>query len=336
MENKELIIKYCSDLGIDSIGFTECRVFHELRDLFETRRNTGLQNEFECEDVDQRINPYIYMKEGKTIISMAFPYLFETQDETSIYFSKYTLGMDYHKVLEEYLKKICGLIESLGGKAKYFVDSNSLPERYIAYIANVGFIGKNNMIITPKYGSYVFLGEIITDLKLVESEEEQHWAEQFKKVSNYEQCGDCSLCLRKCPTKAINAHAKNCNVCLSYITQKKHIEDKWFSLFEGRLFGCDSCQNCCPYNHGIKMSSIEKFRPENHMRSPDLQELVNLDNKNFKEKYAGSSCGWRGKNVIQRNAMIAALNMGEHITIKEIKSPYVKDFYDRLLKLKQL
>jgi epoxyqueuosine reductase len=336
MENRELIIGFCSDLGIDCIGFTECRVFHELREFLEMRKDSGMQNEFEAEDVEQRINPFIYMSEGKTIISMAFPYLFEMKEEKSIYFSKYTLGDDYHKVVESYLKKVCEFIESLGGKAKYFVDSNPLPERYIAHIANVGFIGKSNMLITSKYGSYVFLGEIITDLKLVEVKGEQFWQEQFKKISNYEQCGSCSLCFSKCPTKAINKNIKNCNVCLSYITQKKHIEDKWFPLLGGRLFGCDSCQNCCPYNQDVKMSPIEEFIPKEYMKTPHIEELINLDNKTFKDKYANTSCGWRGKNVIQRNAFISAFNMRKNIEIKEIKSPYVKDYYDRLLKLKQL
>lgn len=336
MDNKELIVGYCSNLGIDCIGFTECRVFNELKEFFRIRKNSGLQNEFEADDIEQRINPLIYMSEGKTIISMAFPYFFKMGEEKSIYFSKYTLGGDYHKVVEGYLKKICEFIESLGGKAEYFVDSNSLPERYIAYIANVGFIGKNNMLITSKYGSYVFLGEIITNLNLVEPKDEQHWQTQFRKISDYQQCGNCSLCISKCPTKAINKNIRNCNVCLSYITQKKHIEDNWFPLLGGRLFGCDSCQNCCPYNKYAEVSSIQEFKPKEYMKTPDTDELANIDNKTFRDKYANTSCGWRGKNVLQRNALISAFNMRKNIEVKEIKSPYVKDYYDRLLKLKQL
>ena len=104
------------------------------------------------------------MPGGKTIISIAFPYLYDKVYNENASFSKYTLGKDYHIVATQYLKKICKFIEDMGGRAMFFVDSNSLPERYIAQLSGVGFIGKNNALITEKYGSYVFLGEIITDL----------------------------------------------------------------------------------------------------------------------------------------------------------------------------
>ena len=129
----------------------------------------GLENEFEETDIEKRINPMWYMERGKTIISIAFPYLW-VENNIENGFSKYTKGLDYHRVVKKYLDKICDFIKSKGGEAISFVDSNTLPERYIAYLANIGFIGKNNMIITEKYGSYVFLGEIITDLELANEE----------------------------------------------------------------------------------------------------------------------------------------------------------------------
>ena len=105
------------------------------------------------------------MQEGKTIISIAFPYLHDGVYNSNG-FSLYTRGLDYHRVVKSYLDKICEFIEKIGGKAMSFVDSNTLPERYIAYLSGIGFIGKNNMLITKKYGSFVFLGEIITDLDI--------------------------------------------------------------------------------------------------------------------------------------------------------------------------
>lgn len=96
-----------------------------------------------------------YMEEGKTIISIAFPYLW-VENNIENGFSKYTKGFDYHRVVKKYLDRICDFIKSNGGEAISFVDSNTLPERYIAYLSGVGFIGRNNMIITEKYGSYVF------------------------------------------------------------------------------------------------------------------------------------------------------------------------------------
>ncbi|MCM8711112.1 tRNA epoxyqueuosine(34) reductase QueG [Clostridium sp. SYSU_GA19001] len=326
MNYKSKLVSFCNELGLDIIGFCSCRIFYELKTFFENRKINGLENEFEEKDIDKRINPLLLMRDGKTIISIAFPYAYDLSQSGNVYFSKYTWGKDYHLVVSYYLKKICDFINTLGGKAIYFVDSNELPERYIAYLCGIGFIGKNNMIITEKYGSYVFLGEIITDL-FIEPDEPV-----------MEKCGKCTLCLKTCPTKAINKGESCPNVCLSYITQKKHIEDSWLKKLDGRLFGCDSCQNICPYNKEAELSQIKEFEPYEFMKNVSLDELLNIDNKIFKEKYANTSCGWRGKNILQRNALIykALKTENMNIDIKSIKSPYVEDYYHRLLKALQL
>ena len=127
------------------------------------------------------------MEEGKTIISIAFPYLHD-QEHFDNGFSLYTRGNDYHRVLKDYLDKICEFIILRGGKAISFVDSNTLPERYIAYLAGVGFIGKNNMLITKEYGSYVFLGEIITDLEMYDDDNGN-----FEELMKYKECGECAI-----------------------------------------------------------------------------------------------------------------------------------------------
>lgn len=322
MDNKRSIIDFCRNLGIHSVGFCKCRTFDELRPFFQDRKAKGLQNEFEEEDIEKRINPCLYMDNGKTIISLAFPYMHDTESSSHTYFSKYTWGRDYHKVVSDYLNKICEFIRNLGEEAIYFVDSNPLPERYIAYLCGVGFIGKNNMLITKQYGSYVFLGEIITTMDIEPDEPIE------------QKCGSCTICLNTCPTKAINKHGNCPNICLSYITQKKHIEEAWFDKLDGRLFGCDSCQNICPYNFEVQLSPIKELEPFEHMKNVNLKELINIDNKLFKENYHITSCGWRGKNTLQRNALInlASINRELDIDIKSIKSPYVQDYYNRLLK----
>lgn len=322
---KEKILSYCRDIGLDTIGVTKCRVFYELKETFEKRDKNNLSNEFEEKDIERRINPFKCMEEGKSIISIAFPYLNYSKVQGDINFSKYTHGLDYHIVVKEYLDKVCKFIHNLGGNANPFVDNNTLPERYIAYLCGVGFIGKNNMIITKKYGSYVFLGEIITDLDL----EEDLPIERL--------CGNCELCLNECPTKAI-CGSKNSNICLSYITQKKEIDDKWLDKLGGRLFGCDSCQDICPHNKEISFSNLKEFNSLEFMREANLEELCNLDNSIFKDRYKSTSCGWRGKNTIQRNAIINAVILNKQVKISKEKltSPIVKDHYDRLLKLFKL
>jgi epoxyqueuosine reductase len=325
---KDKIINYCKSLGLDTIGFTKCRVFEESREFFEERSTKGLQNEFEEKNINRRVDPSILHSGGKTIISIAFPYLFDRENSNGAYFSLYTRGRDYHYTASEYLKKICSFIEGLGGRTQYFVDSNALPERYIALLAGVGFIGKNNMLITKKYGSYVFLSEIIMDLEL----------ESDSPLEN--GCGECSLCMKACPAGALGTN-RSCSDCLSYITQKKHISDEEILKFKGRLFGCDTCQLVCPYNKTAESSKLEEFMPFNYMSNVDLKEIAVMSSSIFKEKYGLTSCGWRGRNVLQRNALINLTHVYGPESLREIKiyninSPYVKDYYHRLLNIFQL
>lgn len=326
MNKKNQIIEFCNGLGLLEVGFCSLQVFHELDPFLRERRESGLQNEFEEDNIEKRINPKLYMEEGKTIISVAFPYLFHKPNKEEIYFSTYTKGKDYHKVIGKYLDEVCKFVNELGGNSKYFVDSNALPERYIAVKSGIGFIGKNNMLINKRYGSYVFLGEIITDLDL-----------QPDNVVKT-KCGKCEKCLNACPTKSISKTKCNPNICLSYITQKKNIEDQWFEKFNGRMFGCDTCQKVCPFNEESEFSNLEEFKPFEFMDKLNLDELLNLDKAVFKEKYSLTSSGWRGKNILQRNALINAFMSDKYINKEEfhINSTYVKEYYHRLLKYNKL
>lgn len=322
---KESIIEYCNSLGIDTLGFIKCREFTELKEFLYERQRQGVENEFEENNIEKRINPFNYMSEGKTIISIAFPYLHNI-DYYDNGFSVYTRGGDYHRVVKSYLNKICGYIESIGGKAIPLVDNNFLPERYIAYLSGVGFIGKNNLIITKKYGSYVFLGEIITDLEMDCKDKRS-----FSEISDFIECDECELCYKKCPTKAINSYKKNTNICVSYLTQKKDLDDKQIKLLKGRVFGCDSCQTSCPYNKNISYSNINELYPFGFMNKENTIELANLNNKGFKETFLNTSCGWRGKNVLKRNALIKINNDNGDISEIKSDSPYLKDYVNRLL-----
>lgn len=325
MDNKEEIINFCRELGLTTVGFTKCREFKELEAYFCERKEKGLINEFEEQDIEKRINPFLLMEKGKTIISLAFPYKYDGYNSNKTGFSLYTYGFDYHRVVKSYLDKICRFIEELGGEAIGFVDSNPLPERYIAYISGLGFIGKNNNLITKNYGSFVFLAEVITSLEL----------EEDKPIES--QCGECDLCIKVCPTSAIieKENQGNCNQCLSYITQKKHIEDYWFDKLKGRVFGCDTCQMVCPYNKQAINSTIEEFQPQEYMLKGELQDLIFLTNSDFKEKYGKHSCGWRGKNILIRNALINYYDNHKEDKRKieeSINSPYIKEYYEKLFK----
>lgn len=331
MTFKNEVINYAKGLGLDAIGFTYCRRFSELEDFLKDRKERKIENEFEEEDIEKRINPKLYMEDGKTIISIAFPYKGDVSTKNDVYFSSYTRGMDYHKVVEGYLKNICDFIEeTFHGKTKIFVDSNSLPERYIAYLSGIGFIGRNGMVITEKYGSYVFLGEIITDIEV-----EGLQYKSRKELLEFKSCGQCTKCLSNCPTSAINEKICIPNICMSYITQSKTIKDNFIKKMDGRIFGCDHCQTCCPYNEKISTYYVKEFEPMTYMENVDEEEIIYMDNKTFREKYGRTSCGWRGKSTLQRNALIAKVLKKQEFDIdeKRITSPKVREYYEILKKL---
>lgn len=324
---KQQIEDFCKSLGLDTLGFIRCRRFDELIEFYEHRKEKSLQNEFEEKDIEKRINPNLTMESGKTILSIAFPYYHEGEYKENG-FSIYTKRLDYHKVVKSYLRKICDFIEGLGGKAESFVDSNALPERYIAFLAGVGFIGKNNMLITKKYGSYVFLGEVITDLEM-DFKEERPYAE----ILNFVECGDCTRCYNECPTKSINKNKTNPNICLSYLTQKKELSDQELSLLKGNVFGCDFCQLKCPYNEEIAANVLEEFKTLDYMND-EIESFATMGNKFFKENISNTSCGWRGKNVIKRNAILHMHQEEKDITVLKGDSPYINGYIDHLSKKK--
>lgn len=326
MNKKQAIIEFANSISLDTIGFTKCRRFEELKSWFEYRKENNLFNEFEEADIEKKINPGLLMEDGKTIISIAFPYYYGI-GEGENQFSIYTRGEDYHRVVLNYLNKICELIAELGGKAIPLVDSNPLPEGYIASLCGIGFIGKNNTLITEKYGSYVFLGEIITDLEL-ESDE-----------PNYNNCCGCNICMEKCPTSVIIEDGKNFNSkqCVSYLTQKKELDNYEITLIKGKIFGCDECQKFCPHNKYITNSGIKEFEPKSYMDNVNLNELIILNNAEFKEKYKNHSCGWRGKNLLIRNGLINYYfehKNDNNDILKKITSPYIKEYYERLFSSK--
>lgn len=320
---KEKITEYCQSIGLDTVGYIPCRTFTELEQFYLKRQEQGLQNEFEEKDISKRINPSHYMEDGKTIISIAFPYYHEG-DYVDNGFSVYTKRLDYHRVVKKYLSDVCSYIESLGGKAISLVDSNTLPERYIAYLAGVGFIGRNNMIITKNYGSYVFLGEIITDLEIPCEDQRT-----FSEIKDYSECNECTNCIKECPTKSINKKKINPNICLSYLTQKKELSDQEIGLLKGNVFGCDFCQLKCPYNENAKGNVLQEFATLDYMND-DIKTFAQMDNKYFKEFINGTSCGWRGKNVIKRNAIIHMKKKGMDISEYGGESEYLKGYIERL------
>ncbi len=306
MNVKELIIEKARELNIDEIGFIDGSPLLDLEEYLQYRLDSGLQTEFEETEIKKRIDPKLTFPNCKSIIVIALSYnvdyKLEKNNSLRGILSKSSWGLDYHKVLKDKIGKLIEEIQTqVKFEYKFYVDTGPLIERELANKAGIGYYGKNCSIINHEYGSFIFIGYIMTDLE-IQSEE--------NKLDS--ECGECDLCIRACPTNALEPYKLNPKKCISYLTQTKGIIPLEYRPQMGtKIYGCDTCQLVCPKNNGVKLSGHEEFIPHVTSGYVDILELLNMSNKEFRNKYGSMAGSWRGKNVLKRNALIALGNMDE-------------------------
>ena len=316
MNIKEKIINYSKGIGIDLIGFTNVQIYDDLRPILEDREKKNFLSGFEEKDIEKRINPRLILDDAKTIIVIGISYhndrdKIKERDKNKAFgmVSKSSWGMDYHIVLREKMKTLSEYIqdEVEGFEYKYFVDTGPLVDRHLAYMAGIGMYGKNNCIISKKYGSWIFIGYIVSNL------------EAEIDIPQKRGCNGCNICINSCPTGALmEDYEYNSKLCISYLTQTK--DDIDYDLREkmGRsLYGCDICQQVCPCNQDVANGNTD-FIPVNENDTPNLFELLKLSNKEFKKRFNEVALGWRGNRIIKRNALIALGNSNEKELVKEL------------------
>ena len=311
------IIEYSKTIGIDKIGFTTASPFAELKNRLIRQQQLQFQSGFEEPDIDKRTNPQLIMKEAASIISIAVAYPSKMQErvvskkgERRGIFSRASWGSDYHIVLRERLQKLEAFIMGKipEAKCKSMVDTGELSDRAVAERAGIGWSGKNCSIITPEFGSYVYLGEMITNIP-------------FEPDTPIEdQCGTCTKCIDACPTGAlIQGGQINAKRCISYLTQTKDIIPEEFrDKLGNRLYGCDSCQTACPKNKGVDFHFHTEVEPEPEIAKPLLMPILKLSNRQFKGTFGHVSGAWRGKNPIQRNAILALAHFKDESALDDL------------------
>ena len=232
------------------------------------------------------------LENARTAIVCAFNY-YAGEEKGNI--SRYAQGEDYHRVVIKRMKPIAALLEENGFTAKIFADTGALNERLLAFLSGIAFAGKNKMAISPKFGSYFFIGYVLTDCEIEKSE------------SSEGVCAGCGSCERACPLGALGGGFCE-ERCLSYITQKKgELSEEEESAIKkaNTVWGCDICQEVCPHNKDIQITDIEEFK-ENRIINLEIDEKIS--NKEFTEKYKNRAFSWRGKGVIIRNQKILQKN----------------------------
>lgn len=314
LELKQEIIDYGKKIGIDKIGFTTADPFTELKHRLIRQQELGYASGFEEPDIEKRTNPKLLMGEAESIISIALAYPSKMKERVVSkkggrrgLFCRASWGLDYHLIIRRKLELLEAFILEKVPEAKLrsMVDTGELSDRAVAERAGIGWSGKNCAIITPEFGSYVYLGEMITSLPFPPDEPIE------------DQCGSCTKCLEACPTGALVQGGQiNAKICISYLTQTKgFIPEPFREKIGNRLYGCDSCQTACPINKGKNFYHHEEMYPEPEVVKPLLKPLLRLSNREFKEKFGHLAGAWRGKKPIQRNAIIALAHFKDESAI---------------------
>ncbi|MGT2756430.1 tRNA epoxyqueuosine(34) reductase QueG [Streptococcus ovuberis] len=311
---KEDIIALSREIGISKIGFTTADDFAYLEKSLIASVEEGRNSGFEHKNIEERVKPRLSLASAKTIISIAvaYPHKLPIHPPKTAYkrgkFTPNSWGLDYHYVLQEKLDKLARGIEALTADFEYkgMVDTGALVDTAVARRAGIGFIGKNGLVISKEFGSYMFLGELITNLDIAPDQPVDY------------DCGDCTRCLDACPTSClIGDGTMNARRCLSFQTQDKGMMDLEFrKKIKTVIYGCDICQICCPYNKGINNPLATEIDPE--LAHPKLLPFLELSNGDFKAKFGHIAGAWRGKNILQRNVIIALANANDRSAIPKM------------------
>jgi epoxyqueuosine reductase len=258
----------------------------------------------------KRIDPQLVLPNARSVICLATSYHSSNQPPTvsrqlSGEVARYARYPDYHDILADKLKALTKFVDELGGattRSLWYVDTGPILERDLAQRAGIGFVGKHTNLISRTLGNWIFLAEILTTLELEPDAPEKN------------RCGTCSRCITACPTQAITAPFQlDARLCISYLTieLKGSIPVELRPLIGNRIYGCDDCLAACPWNKFAREGSLMKPHARRDLTTPDLIELLQLDNASFKAKFAGTPMLRTKRRGILRNVCVALGNVGD-------------------------
>ncbi len=298
------------EVGFDLVGIS--RVIPPPHgDSFAEWLRRGFAGEMEYLErgARKRLHPGDFLPWAKSIVSVAMNYYVPLhredvpEDGLRGWISRYAWGDDYHEIIEARLAELLAMIRAEVGKSvegRAYVDTGPVLEREFSSLAGIGWIGKNTTIIHPRRGSWYFLGELFLNLEL----------EHDRSIRD--RCGACDLCIRACPTGAlVGPYLLDSRRCVSYLTieLKGSIPRHMRPLVGDHIFGCDICQDVCPYNKKARPSAEEGFRPREGQHGPDLIPLVSLTEEEFKRRFKGSPIRRAKRRGLLRNVAVALGNL---------------------------
>lgn len=297
-EKVRLIKDEAFRIGFDACGFAEAaEVSEEAKDRFQNWLTSGhcAGMEYMRRYETVRYNPCLLVESARSVIVVALNYFpAEKQPLSHPQFAYYAYGEDYHVVMKRKLAElfsfICQIAPSTEGR--YFVDTAPIMEKYWAQQAGIGFIGRNTQLIIPRKGSYFFLGVIVSTLALPPDKPQKN------------RCGSCRRCLEACPTNALSASSGlDANRCLSYqtIENRSELSRSVISNMGNRVYGCDTCQQVCPYNRFAKPSSVSEFRPHPEFLRLDYDRMQTMSLEEYRILFKNSAVKRAKYEGLKRN-----------------------------------
>ena len=269
--------------GFDLVRITKPEIPENAKIRYEQWLKQGFAAKMEYlhKNTELRFNPSVIFENTRSVLVLGLSYFTKDLPDLDYSISKYALGRDYHKHIKAKLKKLTRrLKEDIPGlSARPYVDSAPVLERSLALQSGMGWIGKNTCLINKKQGSFIFLAELFLNIELTVDE-------PYDK--NY--CGNCTRCIDACPTQALSKSGLNANLCISYhnIENPESIPPDIISAMDNQLFGCDICQDICPWNQRLVPHRHEDLFPKKHLGYLTLECLSDMNEESFKKEFAGT------------------------------------------------
>lgn len=282
--------------GFDAIAFVKAEELTDETRRFQEWIDAGMHGEMAYmeRNIEKRLDPSKLLASARTVICLLHNYFPSTELQSGYKIARYAYGEDYHFVLKDKMQSILEWLKLKGSRVqRAFTDSAPLMERALAAKAGLGWIGKNSLLLNREMGSYFFIAEILTDLEFAPDE---------AKMRDY--CGGCVKCITACPTDAIiQARVVDARKCISYLSieHKTDIPETFKSAYSDWIFGCDICQEVCPWNAKIKPHSEQRLMPAPELlqlRKPDWDAM---DEARFDELFRRSPLSRSGIEGLKRN-----------------------------------
>jgi epoxyqueuosine reductase len=307
-------------LGFSAFGIAPADARPDLPEKLRHALAEGWHGDMDwmAETETRRGRPDLLWPEARSVVMVGMNYgpesdPLQTLAEKSLgTISVYARNRDYHELIKGKLKELAGLLARRTGAAvKVFVDTAPLMEKPLAEAAGIGWQGKHSVVVSRQFGSWLFLGAILTDAELPASEPHE------------ESCGSCRKCLDICPTNAFPAPFRlDARRCLAYLTveHKGQIPLEFREAMGNRIFGCDDCLAVCPWNKFAKKTSEMKLMARSDLVAPRLADLAELDDPGFRALFAGSPIKRLGHARFLRNVLIAIGNSGDRTLLPKAEA----------------